>query len=280
MRKPVFSGKLYNQGFDELTKQLEKLFEQGPGDLPVSLRNKEIKGLIVPHTNYILSGNVSAWAYKELGESKFPEIFILLGDAQFGKGENKAYLSLRDFETPLGVVKNIGLKATEDFIEVNEDIHDKESCIELQLPFLQFVSKDKLDKLKIMPILFDKCDYSSLMKIAKMIKNLKKNYIVIASSNLTMYGDKFGFVPFKYNIKEEVKGIDSMIRDSILKLKTNEFLELASKFNVSGSQSITILFEVLKDDCKARELMYGNSGEITNDYDNFVTFSSVIFENL
>ena len=279
MRKSLFSGKLYNQGFGELTKQLEALFENGPGDLPISSRNKDIKGIIAPCVNYLLSGTISAWAYKELGESKFPELFILLGDTKLGKGEDKAYLSLRDFETPLGIVKNSGLNSDQDIIVVDELIHEKESCLELQLPFLQFVSRDRLARIKIMPILFDKCSHDTLVSIANMIKSLKKDYVIITSSNLTMYGEKFNFTPFRYNIKGEVNALDLMSRDLILKLNSNDFLEHASKYNLNISyQSIFVMLEVLKGKFKGKELMYGNSGDITEDFNNFVTYGSFIFK--
>jgi len=280
MRLANFAGKLYNHGYNELSRQIETFFENGPGDLPLSLRNKDIKGIIAPSASYPLSGNLSAWAYKEIGESKFPELFILLGDTKFGRNENKAYLSLKDFATPFGIVKNAGMKSDYGMIAVDENVHENEPCLELQLPFLQFVCKERMDRIKIMPLLFDKCNYETLVNIANMIKSIKKSYIIITSSSLISYGKEFNFTPFRYNIREEVKEIDLMLKEFICKLNSHEFLEYASKHELNvSSQAIFVMLEVLKGKVQnGKELMYGNSGDATEDYENFITYSSFVFQ--
>ena len=81
VRKPVVSGMFYESGFGELNNQIEDCFKHkfGPGDLPVNKRYKKISGVIVPHAGYLYSGQCATWAYKEIAESEFPDIFIMIG---------------------------------------------------------------------------------------------------------------------------------------------------------------------------------------------------------
>ena len=156
MREPVVAGMFYPGGFEDLDKALRDCFtgEKGPLTLPCK-RKDNIKAIISPHAGYSYSGQCAAWAYKEIGEAQFPDIFIILGPNHTGIGANIA-VSLEDWKTPLGIVKN-HVQFSRELLENplfqhNESAHAQEHSIEVQLPFLQFSNKDHLHDIHFVPI--------------------------------------------------------------------------------------------------------------------------------
>ncbi|MBS3097212.1 AmmeMemoRadiSam system protein B, partial [Candidatus Woesearchaeota archaeon] len=87
-RKPIVAGQFYEGDFGALDKQINDCFESkfGPGALPLGKREKNVLGIIAPHAGYVFSGPCAAWAYKEVAESKFPDLFIMLGLSHSGFG--------------------------------------------------------------------------------------------------------------------------------------------------------------------------------------------------
>ena len=106
MRLPVVSGMFYPDSFEELTKTLKDCFlhGKGPATLP-SKRKDKIAAVIAPHAGYQYSGQCAAWAYKELAEAEYPDLFVILCPDHSGLG-GKVSVSMEDWRTPLGVVRN------------------------------------------------------------------------------------------------------------------------------------------------------------------------------
>jgi len=105
VRKPIVANQFYEGSFDALDKQISECFSSkfGPASLPNKKRDKNIFGIISPHAGYTFSGPCQAWAYKELAESTFPDLFILLGLSHSGF---PSCVSLEDWETAFGIVKS------------------------------------------------------------------------------------------------------------------------------------------------------------------------------
>jgi|TARA_Y100000310_G_scaffold70130_1_gene65683 hypothetical protein len=253
--------------FNEIHKQIEASFEKGPGDLPVKYRDKVVKGILVPEDNYLISGSIAAWAWKEIAESKFPEFYVIIGGCE----GDKVYLSLEDFETPLGTVSNVQLKSTNEKIQVDEEKHTEEKSIEMQLPFLQFVSKDKLDKLKILPLLVGKgCSYETLESVAKAVKSIQKEFVVVVGSDMTKHGEKFEFNQFRYGIEQEINNLDMKSLEFIQNLDVTGLLEHLGKTNLSNGKGVCLLLELIEEN--GRLLDYQSYGS-----EDISTYASLVF---
>lgn len=286
-RKPVVAGMFYQDTFDKLDKQITLCFENklGPGELPGKRKNKIIKGGIAPHAGYSLSGPCAAWFYKEIGEAKLPDCYIILGPNHSGTGSDFSTYLFSDWETPFGDVKidkNLAYQLTKNFPKlINESGPNlQEHSIEVQLPFLQFANRNQLDKIKILPILIKNYDYSTLTKLAKAISELDKNITIIASSDFTHYGPNYGFTPFLHAIKDNIYRIDGKALDLIKEFNSQEFLKYSSKQTICGVAPIITAMQATKKlgAEKARTLSYYTSGDITEDYKNAVGYASLIFE--
>jgi len=287
IRKPLVSGQFYPSNFQELDKEINNCFNSkfGPGALPIKKREKKILGVIAPHAGYTFSGPCQAWAYKEIAESYFPDLFILLGLSHSGF---KTCLSLYDFETPFGIVKNdidFGRALIKNSnIPENEDSHKLEHSIEVQLPFLQFVSRDYLGKLRICPLICSPdIPYEDIANaLYKTIKELNKKVIIIASSDFTHYGINYGYFPFTENIKENIYNFDKEAISFIEKLDEKRFLKYVEENNatICGYYPIATMINLAKKlgAKKGKLLIYYTSGDVINDYSSCVGYASIKIE--
>ena len=265
MRKSKFSGSFYSGDFGELDKQIKDSFtgKLGPGNLPEERCNNKIKAVIVPHAGYFFSGQCMAHGYKKISESKMPEVYIVLGTNHQDKNN---YISLQDFQTPFGVVKNDIKLSRELGLEVNNSIHESEHSIEVQIPFLQFASKNSLAKLRIVPILVGNCND----ELIKKLKNISKEVVFIVSSDLNHVGNNYGFFG-------DIDTLDKEIINLIELGNMEKIKEYFSKDNtVCGSQPILTVLCMLQT--KGQLLKYYNSSEISDEESNKVGYCSMLFD--
>jgi len=171
MRPARFAGMFYESAITMLDKQLEWCFtsKHGPGDLPSKKKGEDIIGAIVPHAGYTYSGPCAAWAYKAIAEAGMPDLFIILGPNHYGSGSG---ITMETYDMPYAEIRvdqDFARKLLEKgTIKENPQGHATEHSIEVQLPFLQFVFKNKMEKIKIVPILVD--SEVDLKKLAVDIK--------------------------------------------------------------------------------------------------------------
>lgn len=260
MREPYASGSFYESNHDALKKQIEGLF----GNTKFKRTDKEIKGAVIPHAGYFFSGKCMAKTYREIAESKFPDVYVIIGTNHYSNG---TLINLEDWKTPFGIVKNYN----ED-LSLEKSKMQHEHSIEVQLPFLQFISKDRINDLKILPIITDFYD-------KKLVKELNKikNKIVIASSDFTHYGSNYGYLPFTQNIKKNLYDLDKKAIDFVLKLDTEGFLQYTKNKTICGKYAIAITMELCKNSkAGAKFIDYYTSGDIINDYRNAVGYGGVI----
>ncbi len=146
MRYPAVAGTYYPSDKNELKQQIEKLLADAKEELKNSGRvYRNVSALIVPHSRLSDSGSVAAAAYATLEVGPYTT-FVIIGTDHFGRG-GAASLSREDWITPLGVVKNDRefadlIKKESELIDFNEEAHNLEPAVEVQLPFIQTLVKD------------------------------------------------------------------------------------------------------------------------------------------
>ncbi|MGF1680024.1 AmmeMemoRadiSam system protein B [Photobacterium minamisatsumaniensis] len=181
IRHPAVAGRFYSQSQAQLQQQLTNwLSEKSHFEQP-------IRALIVPHAGYTFSGEVAAKAYQYLGElaNKINKV-ILIGPSHRHYFKGCALPAADYFETPLGKVRidtqSIEkLREIED-IEVSEQVHALEHCLEVQLPFLQACLHD----FTLIPLITSNV---SPAKVATLIDTLWQgdNCLLIISSDLSHF---------------------------------------------------------------------------------------------
>lgn len=266
--------------FEILNKLISFGFEssEGPGDFPIDKRNNSVRGLIAANYHYRACTSNLAWGYKEIAESKIPEVYVILG-----RGDGLKTYFFGDWITPFGTIKvnkKFGYDLVHKYEKLMRDVKafEADENIEKQLPCLQFANKNDLSKMSILPILIGDLSYVEICEFADVLSSLNIEMCVIASANLTYYGKKYGFVPFVYNVKENISSKDAELIDLICKLDTLGFLEATRKGNFLDRKVIATQIEIMKSlGCKkGRLLNYSTSGEVEG-YENAVGFGSIVF---
>jgi len=296
VREEAVAGQFYESDPEKLKKQIENCFKGKFGaGMSEHKKTKNLFGVIVPHAGYIYSGQCASHAYKAIAEAEQPDVFIILGvnHVSYEKG---FITSLDDFSTPLGIVKNDKdfvnqlikesievkkIKKTQIKVVQSEEAHALEHSIEVQLPFLQYVTDIK--KLKIVPIILSDYTYDGCKALAQLIfdvsKKQKKKICIIASSDFTHYGSSYGFMPFSDNIKEHMYEIDKGAIERIIKMDAKNFSEYSRTLTICGSGAIMTAIELCKllGAKKTELLKYYTSGDIVNNYDNAVGYAAISF---
>ena len=132
--------------------------------------DEDVAALIVPHAGYYFSGNVAASAYARLNpEKKYKRIF-LLGPSHHEWLDGASVNGEVDYyATPLGDVKvdretARQLIKTDSVFSYQPKAHDREHCLEVQLPFLQ---RHLGEVPPIVPIIISTNDFSSLSQSSR-----------------------------------------------------------------------------------------------------------------
>ncbi len=268
MRKAQFAGQFYPSNKEELTKLIEYYLNKYLND---SKERSSCYGIISPHAGYTYCGNAVGKAYAELTKSlekgkKY--CFFIFGTNHTGLAYGYA-LTLQDFETPLGVMKiNSIAMALAKFseCELNDNAHRFEHSIEVQLPFLQYITQKSNIEATIVPIIAACHKIDSIkqfaQKIVKLIETYKINARFIASSDFTHYGIAYNFLPSK-DVKEKIHTIDKKAIEYIINMQTEKFLSFSKTTTICGTSAIATIMEIARLlNKKPKLLVYTTSGEV------------------
>ncbi len=264
IRQPAVEGKFYPDNERKLKKQVKKYIKEK--------QDKKIKAIIVPHAGYVFSGECAGKAYSIL---PFYSTYVLIGVNHSGRGQDIA-ISLEDFQTPLGIVKNnneFGKRLLKE-ISTREDrnAHLYEHSLEVQLPFIQSLYSN----FKIVPIVMKNYDIDCCKRLASAIIRVQEqqgeDIGIIISSDFTHAGPSFGFVP-----EQDSENLDKKAINAILDLDTKKFLKISDKTTICGAGAITTLIEIAKlQNLKPELICYYTSAEIMKSSDK-VGYASIAF---
>jgi len=277
-RAPAVAGVFYPSAADELNQLIELSFKErrfGPGDLPPSkeLSRRRIYGIISPHAGYIYSGAVAANGYYETSSMNFDRV-VIIGPNHYGIGTGLATVRDGIWETPLGQVEidtELASRISENsgILDFDDLAHSRDHCLEVQLPFLQYIKKNQFKLVPIIMIMQDKVTASEIGEsIADSTRAL--NALLIASSDFT-----------HYEPNSEAHRKDRELIEAILSLDTSIFYSTLERLNVSacGYGAIASIMTAAKalGATKGELLRYATSGDIIGDTNNVVGYASIIF---
>ena len=285
VRAPIVAGQFYPSDFHELEEEIKRCFtdKRGPGALPINKRQGKILGAIVPHAGYIYSGACAAWVYKEIAESEFPDLFVVIGPSHTGIASCSTMLD--DWKTPLGMVRCdkdfARLLAEKTELALDESPHILEHSIEVQLPFLQFACRDNFSQLRFVPVVVS--HNINIKRFALDLKELildsNKRVTIIVSSDFTHYGPAYGYMPFESEPRKRMYELDSRAIRVIKQKDSSKFLSFIQETGatICGYIAIAILLETLPR-CDVKLLQYYTSGDVIGDYRNAVGYAAIVFK--
>jgi len=275
IRRPVVAGQFYPGNKNELEKQIKECFldSRGCGYLPEIKKNgKNIIGLIVPHAGFIYSGAIASHAYAFLANNGFADVFIILGPNHSGQGSGVSVMTKGSWRTPLGEVpinSQIANDILKGIIDKDEIAHRYEHSIEVQLPFLQFIAKDK--NFEFVPICLMMQDFETSTEIgeilADVIQKSNKSIVIIASSDFSHAGFNYASMPPKgMKVEQYAEKQDKKAIKRILEIDPQNLIRVVYQENITmcGYGPISsMLIAAKKLGAKKIELLkYGTSCEV------------------
>ena len=181
VRPPVFAGCFYPADPDRLR---DLIYDFLARSTPPEARRP--KALIVPHAGYVFSGPVAASGYAWLiSHAASIDRVVLLGTCHTPGIDGLAAASVEAFQTPLGTVP-VDRAAVEEslrlpHVQIDEEAHDRDHALEVQLPFLQVV----LSSFTIVPFLVGRAKAASVAEVLEGPLWEAERTLFVVSSDLT-----------------------------------------------------------------------------------------------
>jgi AmmeMemoRadiSam system protein B len=307
-RAAAHLGGVYQADPAGLKDQLDGFFAapKGPG-WPKRGTKAPPKAIVAPHIDFHRGGPAYAWAYKGLAESDGADLFILLGTSHCG-GQTPFILTLKDFETPLGLVQTdkdfvaqLQQQCSEDLF-AEEYLHRGEHSLEFQVVFLKYIAQLRAAlagnperPFKIVPILVSsfhsmilgqtlpECDgavQTFLSALSELARAQKRRVCFVAGVDLAHVGREFGDrEPITEDFLKWVEAEDQKLIERLAALDAPGFFqEIAKdqdKRKICGFAPLYSLIHLL-DGAAANPLKYSQA--YTPETGSAVTFTSMIFE--
>ena len=280
VRPATQADRFYDGNAGRLSQEVDSFLALHRG----STQYNNVAALIVPHAGYYYSGNVAASAYMTLPTEKPYKRIFLLGPSHHEWLDGASVNTEADYyATPLGNVKVDGetarrLAATDSVFTYRPEAHDREHCLEVQLPFLQ---RRFGDVPPIIPIIISTNDFNKLKRMAEVLKPyLTDENLFIVSSDFSHYPSyedackvdaKTGKAVESGDVEEFIATINANARSGIRNLATSACGELAIVTLMMMLDHSPVTYEV-------KHLMYQNSGDIDDhDHSRVVGYHSFAF---
>ena len=267
VRPATQANRFYTGDARELSEEVDSFLALHAADRQYA----DLVALIVPHAGYYFSGNVAAAAYQSIPDGKAYKRIFLLGPSHHEWLDGASVNTEFDFySTPLGNVK-VDVETAQKLIETisvftyHAKAHDREHCLEVQLPFLQ---RRFGEVPLIVPIIISTNDFRKLQRIAETLKPYmtEENLFVISSdfSHYPKYEDacevdaRTGKAVESGDVERFIAQLEENARSGVRNLATSACGELA----------IATLMLMMQDGgYEVKHLLYQNSGDIDN-YDH------------
>lgn len=307
-RAAAHVGGVYKADPVELAAQLDGFFTAagGPG-LPTGKNSAPVpKAIVAPHIDFHRGGPGYAWAYKSLAESDGADLYILLGTSHCS-GLSPYILTLKDFETPLGLVETdrefVGILRAKcgDDLFADEYLHRGEHALEFQVVLLKYMAQKRAalsgrpeKPFKIVPILVssfhaaivartfpekDPAIGNFLDVLREAAGQERRRVCFVAGVDLAHVGRQFGDrEPITDGFLKSVEREDLELIERLTSVDAPGFFNAIAKDQdkrrICGFSPLYSLIHLL-DGTKGKHLKYSQA--FTPETGSAVTFTSVVF---
>ena len=262
VRRSVIAGSWYPGTAGELRDTLRGFLE----NVEEQRLPGELVGLIAPHAGYVYSGQVAAYAYKQLENSGYDRVVVVSPVHRMFVGQF-AMTSADYYETPLGTVT----VDTEAVVALGRSIHiqrvtrDEEHSLEIQIPFLQHMLGD----FRLTPIMMGDQGWDASQQLAESLADWigTQRVLLVASSDLSHFHDYRTAVDLDSSVSERIEAYDPKGLSAALDSRRTEACG-------GGPIVATMLASQALGADAATVLKYANSGDVTGDRSSVVGYLS------
>jgi len=281
-----YGGTWYPDCRTDLELLLDDLFESSQQRTGAFLFANPL-GFVVPHAGLQYSGAVAAAAYRHVRRHP-PERAVILGFAHRGGPAGISIPDIDEYETPLGVVRvdrvtMERLASHRPFRFVAED-RICDHSVEIQLPLLQHAAQHAASQPRVVPLFAGHLDARERDSAAETLAALcGPETVFLVSSDLTHYGQAFGYQPFPADSKISARlgQLDRSVMEDVASLDAQFFQEAIEKSRATlcGRAPIALWLRTLAyvagDEIFQETLDYQTSGDITGDYEHTVSYGAL-----
>jgi hypothetical protein len=290
-RPCCLSGSAYPKSAPELEKRLDDILLSQPAPPEPEGR---IQALVAPHIDFSAGYKIYAKAYQMVNYIKPSRVFVL------GVGHkmmDQLYcLTEKDFETPLGIVKNETpvvkalQEAGRDVVCEDDFAHRAEHSIEFQAVFLRHLLSMDFSLIPILCGAFQTNlrEYSRdaflekagplLAKLRDIVAEREHETLVLSGVDFSHIGPKFGHTDPADFLASRAQDHDRRLLEHLCHLDADGFWEesrrVQDRFNVCGFSAMASLLEVIPP-CEGRVLDYDMWHEQSTR--SAVSFAAVVF---
>lgn len=151
------------------------------------------------------------------------------------------------------------------------EAHEREHSVQIQVPLLQQV----LGGFTLTPLVVGSLDPETTARVAGVLRGLlEPDTLVVASTDFTHYGARFGFVPFTGNVEENLRTLDMGAWERIRNRDGPGFRRYCDQTGatICGRVPVCILLAMLPAEDEFTLLAYDTSGRMTGDFANSVSY--------
>lgn len=292
IRPPALCGRSYPDEPTQLKQMLDDILASRP---PQTRLKGTLKAIVSPHIDLSAGARVYAGAYGMLRHVS-PKRVILLGTGHH-MADDLFCLTEKDFETPLGIVKNdsalVGrlIEAEPGIVAENDFEHRSEHSIEFQVLFLQhLLGTDSFTMLPILcgSLMMNLPSYNQnaylekagpfLEELKRIIREGDEGTLIVAGVDFSHIGLKFGHQnPAEYmasRAEAHDRNLLSALTEADGDLFWEESIKVEDQYNVCGFSALACLLKILPV-CKGKVLDYQMWHEAATQ--SAVSFSAVAF---
>ena len=265
-RQPVVAGSFYNANPQALAQEIKSYCNKvKQTDI---ILEKPI-GLISPHAGYMYSGQIAAFAYKQI-EGREYEAIMILAPSHRAYFPGASVDTKKGYRTPLGVVP-----VAVDFVDQimgksslvvhYPQAHMQEHSLEVQIPFLQAVQKD----FKLIPIVMGDQNIETCEAVARVLAEVikERDILIVASSDLSHYHPYDVAKDLDQRVINYINSYDPKGLATDLRLHKSEAC--------GGGPIITaMLIGEHLGAHRATVIKYANSGDISGNYSGVVGYAA------
>ncbi len=240
-----------------------------------------IRALIAPHAGYAYSGPTAGAVFSLVRGQGFKRVLIL-SPSHYGRFRGLAVPELDAYRTPLGDVPvdqaAVAALRTSPLVGAHPDAFPREHSMEIELPLLQRA----LDPgWTLVPVLVGDLGPDDYQRAADLLRPLAdENTLVVASSDFTHYGSRFGYQPFPAGegLQGRIRDLDDGAIAKILAKDADGFLayQKDTGITICGFRPIGILLRMLGTGAQVQRVAYATSGALTGDKENSVSYLGLV----
>jgi len=287
IRYPAVAGSFYPAD-ESLIGMMDEFFS----DLGEDGSERRITAGVVPHAGYVFSGYTASRTYKAIFEDGLPETFVILGPNHTGLGSPIAVYPEGEWLTPLGSIEVDGemskaIARLSGIADLDELAHRYEHSIEVQVPFIQYISELAGKEVKIVPITLGIQDEEVSRALGKAVfeasEELGRDVVVIASTDFMHYGPMYGYVPFRARADElphRIKEWDFRLIRRILDFDVDglfrELREMRHTMCGPGAVGTGIVYSRSAGAIEGELLHYTTSYEVSRSTEAVVGYASIV----